>query len=103
MLNVEPVTKICAWRVLLNRLPTRNNLSKRRVVLNSNLCPLCNQHTEATQHLFLSCVMIQKVWDNCDKWIDISSIRQNFVFKHFRSFHLLGCTLVEKRAFTSSI
>jgi len=51
-------TKICAWRVLLNRLPTRDNLSKRRVVLNSNLCPLCNQYTEMTQHLFLNKLLL---------------------------------------------
>jgi len=33
------------------------------------------------------------VWDSCDKWIDILSVRDAFVFNHFRSFWRVECKL----------
>jgi len=40
-LRVEPTMQLCTWRVLLNKLHTRTNLTKREVVLSCILCPFC--------------------------------------------------------------
>jgi len=56
------------------------------------MCPLCNKHTKSTHHLLLSCEMTQKVWDTCDKWLGILSVRHYSVINHFRSFYKVGCS-----------
>jgi len=62
-LRVELAAQLCVWRALLNKLPIRENLTKRRVVLSCILCPFCKKHMEAAQHLFLTCEITRKVWD----------------------------------------
>nr|GEZ04539.1 RNA-directed DNA polymerase, eukaryota [Tanacetum cinerariifolium] len=43
---------IFAWKVFLDRLPTRSNLSKRGVAIASLSCPNCNAESEDTTHFF---------------------------------------------------
>ncbi|GKB43988.1 RNA-directed DNA polymerase, eukaryota, reverse transcriptase zinc-binding domain protein [Tanacetum coccineum] len=43
---------ILAWRIRLDRLPTRMNLSSRGLEIPSILCPLCNKAAESTSHIF---------------------------------------------------
>ncbi|GJZ08377.1 RNA-directed DNA polymerase, eukaryota, reverse transcriptase zinc-binding domain protein [Tanacetum coccineum] len=43
---------ILAWRIRLDRLPTRMNLSSRGLEIPSILCPLCNEAAESTSHIF---------------------------------------------------
>ncbi|GKA64249.1 RNA-directed DNA polymerase, eukaryota, reverse transcriptase zinc-binding domain protein [Tanacetum coccineum] len=43
---------VLSWRVKLNNLPTRLNLSRRGMELHSIFCPLCNMAVESTNHLF---------------------------------------------------
>ena len=40
-LKIAPSPLVCAWRVCLDRLPTRPNLVRRRVMLGNMQCPLC--------------------------------------------------------------
>jgi len=54
-LKIPPSTIVCAWRILLDRLPTRANLGRRGVQLGNACCPLCHEGVEPTQHLFSSC------------------------------------------------
>jgi len=44
-----------------------------------DLCPLCKNAEETTQHLFISCEVSQKVWDNYDRWLKISFTRHNVI------------------------
>jgi len=41
------------------------------------MCPLCNIEEETIQHVFFKCLVAQKVWDKCDSWIGIDSIRHH--------------------------
>jgi len=66
-----PRVLVTAWRVLLDRIPTRANLIRRGVLVNSPLCALCNTLEESSQHLFLECVFAQRVWSMCYRWIGI--------------------------------
>jgi len=52
---------------------------------------LCNNIEETVQHVLFECVVTQKVWDNCDRWISIHSVRPNFAANHFMSFNLIWC------------
>jgi len=58
------------WRmkVLIDRVPTRANLSRRDVQLTTTQYPMCNLHAESTQYLFLNCLVTSKVWASCDRW-----------------------------------
>jgi len=83
-------SKVCVWRAMIDRLPTRVNLIRRGVNIHNNFCPLCSKAEETMQHLFIGCKVAQKVWDNCDNWLDMSSVRHNDVVSHFRNFYAIG-------------
>ena len=53
--NTPIKINIFAWRLVINRLPTRHNLDLRGVDLDSILCPVCNEAEEIDQQLFLEC------------------------------------------------
>ena len=40
-LKVQGPTKVCVWRAMTDRLPTRVNLIRRGVNIQNILCPLC--------------------------------------------------------------
>jgi len=84
-------TKVCVWRVLSGKLPTRDNLIRRQIILPSALCPLCNIEEEIVQHVFFKCSVAQKVWDKCDTWIGIESVRHHTDITHFMNFSLTWC------------
>jgi len=68
-LKIVPLAIICAWTLLLDRLPTRVNLARRGIQVGNVCCPLCNDGVESTQHLFSTCRVAQSVWDQCERWI----------------------------------
>ena len=63
--NAMPKAQITAWRILLDRVPTRINLIRRGVSVNSSVCTLCQASEEMTQHLFLDYTFAQRVWTLC--------------------------------------
>nr|GEY89880.1 ribonuclease H-like domain-containing protein [Tanacetum cinerariifolium] len=48
---------VFTWKVSLDKLPTRFNLSIRGMDINCILCPICEVQAETTDHLFFSCSM----------------------------------------------
>jgi len=83
-----PKALFTAWRILLGRLPTFDNLIRRGMVVNSPLCVFCNETQETTQHLFLECAYAQCVWSLCLRWLGISYVQHKDILIHFESFHL---------------
>ncbi|GJV67690.1 RNA-directed DNA polymerase, eukaryota [Tanacetum coccineum] len=53
------------------RLPTRVNLSRRGVLLDSHLCPLCNAAMEDVQHVFFRCDVARVVLRKICRWWDL--------------------------------
>ncbi|GKB62944.1 RNA-directed DNA polymerase, eukaryota, reverse transcriptase zinc-binding domain protein [Tanacetum coccineum] len=54
--NAMPIkVNVLAWKVSLDNLPTRLNLSIRGMEINSILCPICSAQVESTDHLMFSC------------------------------------------------
>nr|GEV77987.1 RNA-directed DNA polymerase, eukaryota, reverse transcriptase zinc-binding domain protein [Tanacetum cinerariifolium] len=52
------------WRLALDRLPHRFNLSRRDFDIDSILCPLCSRAAETKDHLFSFCEIACDVWRN---------------------------------------
>jgi len=84
-----PNVVITTWRVLLGRVPTRECLSRRWVILNTTICALCQSKEESCQHLFLECKYALCVWALCFRWIGILFVQHNDLMTHFESFHLI--------------
>jgi len=76
-LKVEGPIQMCVWRAMLEKLLSRLNLERRGVLVVSNLCLLCKKVKETTQHVLINCDVAQKVWQNCNRWIRVSSVRHN--------------------------
>ncbi|GKD44047.1 RNA-directed DNA polymerase, eukaryota, reverse transcriptase zinc-binding domain protein [Tanacetum coccineum] len=55
-INVVPIKiNVFPWKVCLDKLPTRFNLSLRGLDIPSILCPICHSAGESSSHLFFSC------------------------------------------------
>ncbi|GJR87200.1 RNA-directed DNA polymerase, eukaryota [Tanacetum coccineum] len=74
-LKVVPIkVNVHAWRVCLDKLPTRANLSLRGMDIPLILCPLCNTDVESTSHIFFSCSLARQVWRKILLWWEIEDV-----------------------------
>lgn len=64
---------IFGWRLVLNRLPTRINLEKHGVLygLLNLVCPLCDEESEDSCHLFGDCPVSEVWWIEVIAWLHI--------------------------------
>ncbi|KAJ9535792.1 hypothetical protein OSB04_un001049 [Centaurea solstitialis] len=62
--------KVCIfiWRVGLDRIPSRANLDKLGVELNSLLCPRCGEMVESMDHALVTCSEVKMVWNRVGTW-----------------------------------
>lgn len=83
-----------AWKVLLQRIQTKDELGKRRALpVGVGLdCYLCDGHGESCQHLFLGCKFSWKVWMRVLSWWGISTALPNNVQDLFIQFGMLGAS-----------
>ncbi|GKB82163.1 RNA-directed DNA polymerase, eukaryota, reverse transcriptase zinc-binding domain protein [Tanacetum coccineum] len=65
---VPSKVNIHSWRVNRNNLPTRLNLSRRGIDLDSILCPSCNLAVESTNHTFFSFPMMEDLYKKIARW-----------------------------------
>nr|GEW01443.1 RNA-directed DNA polymerase, eukaryota [Tanacetum cinerariifolium] len=88
---------ILAWKVRLNGLPSRVNISRRGIDINSILCPICERVVESVSHVFFSCYAAK---DNLKRfvvggmWI---SRRCRRMMSGYCGFQALGSTINIKR------
>ncbi|GJW06190.1 RNA-directed DNA polymerase, eukaryota, reverse transcriptase zinc-binding domain protein [Tanacetum coccineum] len=79
--NSLPCTRWCTiiprkvnifmWRMLLDRLPHRLNLSSRGLDIDSILCPVCSEHVESNSHAFFSCSAASNIWRLVRGWCEL--------------------------------
>ncbi|GKD15206.1 RNA-directed DNA polymerase, eukaryota, reverse transcriptase zinc-binding domain protein [Tanacetum coccineum] len=62
----------CAWKVRLDCLPTRLNISRRGIDIDSILCPICGNAVESSRHLFFECQDVKEIFRKICKWWDVS-------------------------------
>lgn len=74
-----------SWKLLLDRIPTRVNLSTRHALPRevSLRCALCDEALETSNHLFMHCRVARGVWLELFRWIDTSFIMPPSLFIHW--------------------
>nr|GEY46032.1 RNA-directed DNA polymerase, eukaryota [Tanacetum cinerariifolium] len=67
--SVIPIKiNIFVWHAGLDRLPTRGNLIRRGVVLDSDICPMCNMVYEDISHVLFRCNMAGHIFRLLCRW-----------------------------------
>lgn len=61
-LSIHPKIKTFIWLLYHNRLPTRQFLTRLKIITEST-CPYCQEADETLNHLFLSCVNAKRYWE----------------------------------------
>ncbi|GJU74239.1 RNA-directed DNA polymerase, eukaryota, reverse transcriptase zinc-binding domain protein [Tanacetum coccineum] len=63
-----------AWKVMTNSLPTRFNISRRGIDIDSISCVNCELGVETTNHLFFTCDMAKQITRLIARWWDVPNI-----------------------------
>ena len=80
------------WRLLRDKLPTKDNLARRRVIQATNTAytTACGNLETAT-HLFLGCDIHSSLWLLVLHWLGISTVLSGELRQHFMQFiHMVG-------------
>ncbi|XP_022023738.1 uncharacterized protein LOC110924000 [Helianthus annuus] len=59
------------WRVVLDRIATKEALQIRRLQLTSVNCVMCNGELESVNHLLITCEWAQQIWSVVFQWMKI--------------------------------
>ncbi|XP_023732437.1 uncharacterized protein LOC111880260 [Lactuca sativa] len=59
---------IFAWKLVLDRLPTRLNISRGGLDISSLLCPIYNSGVDSINHLFFSCLVALMLLEKTLEW-----------------------------------
>ncbi|GJV45509.1 RNA-directed DNA polymerase, eukaryota [Tanacetum coccineum] len=62
---------IFIWRLALDRLPHRWNLTARGIDIPLISCPSCNDNVESSSYIFFDCDLAKEVWKLVRNWCDI--------------------------------
>ncbi|KAJ0757712.1 putative RNA-directed DNA polymerase [Helianthus annuus] len=65
---------IVAWRADMERLPTMSALARRNVPISNQMCVLCGDYIETSDHVFVSCHFAQSIWQNLAIWCRLPPI-----------------------------
>jgi hypothetical protein len=83
---------ILAWRLLRDRLPTKNNLFRRGIIQANNVqCVAGCETKESISHLFLHCELFGSLWQHVRLWIGTPDADPQNIHDHFIQFiHSIG-------------
>jgi len=102
-----PSAQYFAWRVIINRVATYDNLQNRGVEVGSKVCVMCHCCDETVTHLFFSCRIAARLWKMCDSWLGLYSVHHNSAEIHFLQFEHLGlsksCNIVWRCMWVATI
>ena len=65
---------LLAWRLEMDRIPTRIALVRRRINIMDVSCPLCDTEEESSNHVFARCGFAYEVWSMIWKWCKLDPI-----------------------------
>jgi len=79
------------WRLLCNRLPTKDNLMRRRIIhADADVCAYGCGQPKSPIHLFLECASSNSVWLHVRQWIGISTASPRQLREHFSQFSVMA-------------
>jgi hypothetical protein len=76
--NVPSKISIFGWRLLLEKLATREALFDKGVISNQGerSCVFCYSNEESLNHLFLHCKVVGIVWQQIFNWMSLDFFTQ---------------------------
>ncbi|GKC18097.1 RNA-directed DNA polymerase, eukaryota [Tanacetum coccineum] len=60
-----------AWKVKTDSLPTRFNVSRRGIDIDSIMCAICDNGVETSRHLFFYCCTVRQIVRKITRWWDV--------------------------------
>ncbi|GJU32050.1 RNA-directed DNA polymerase, eukaryota [Tanacetum coccineum] len=70
--NMIPIkVNVFLWRLSLNKLPSRMNLDRKGIEVDSLLCHICHEIVETANHTFFNYEMAQDLWALLDRWWEL--------------------------------
>ncbi|GJV24221.1 RNA-directed DNA polymerase, eukaryota, reverse transcriptase zinc-binding domain protein [Tanacetum coccineum] len=66
--NWRSQVNVLVWKALNNSIPTRFNISRRGILIDSIICPTCDVGVETVGHLFFSCSMARDISALIARW-----------------------------------
>lgn len=78
---------VFVWRLLRNRLPTKDNLERRRVLHHEDSTCIGGCDSQETMaHLILGCPVFGSLWHLIYQWVSVSFISPESVADHLHQF-----------------
>lgn len=86
--NIPSKIKVFCWRVLLNRLLSKDQLANRTIIQSDDekVCVLCATKDEDLKHLLFKCSFNQKLWDKIHGWLELYLLEQAIGLNHLFLF-----------------
>ena len=83
---------ILAWRLMRNRLPTKDNLLHRGIIQDeASRCVAGGGNVESAKHLFLHCDTFGSLWQHVRLWLGVVGVEPHSIHDHIYQFtHYLG-------------
>ena len=80
-----------AWRLIRDRLPTKDNLFRRGVIASdARLCLGGCGSLETSPHLFLHCHFLCEVWQFIHRWLGVCSVISSVPADYLNQFGAVG-------------
>nr|GEU95458.1 RNA-directed DNA polymerase, eukaryota [Tanacetum cinerariifolium] len=77
--SVPNKVNILAWKVKFDGLPTRLNISRRGIMIDSIIFPICDRGVESSNHMFFMCNLASNLSCMISKWWDIPHVKDLFI------------------------
>nr|GEW24613.1 RNA-directed DNA polymerase, eukaryota [Tanacetum cinerariifolium] len=74
---------VLAWKIKIEALPKRFNISRRGIDIDSILCPICECGVESARHVFFSCSLVRQIVRKVCSWWDVMYIDVNSYVEWF--------------------
>nr|GEX44231.1 RNA-directed DNA polymerase, eukaryota, reverse transcriptase zinc-binding domain protein [Tanacetum cinerariifolium] len=69
--NIPIEVNAFLWRLTLNKLPTKMNLDRKGIDVDSLLCPICLEDIETVNHTFVNCVTAKDLLALLARWWEL--------------------------------
>ncbi|GJY25246.1 RNA-directed DNA polymerase, eukaryota, reverse transcriptase zinc-binding domain protein [Tanacetum coccineum] len=68
---------VFAWKIKMDALPSRLNITRRGIDIQSITCPICDDGIETTEHLFFRCQMANQIARKIATWWNLDLVAVN--------------------------